>query len=270
MALGYTSLEVSSIGSFKMSLIRLVPDTSYPTGGWTVDTAQLGLSQIREGLQSDNNYGFDIVYNSATAKLMVFQSGSGGTTFTGTPATNVTLTGTNAPSALTASTAEAQTFTGIAMIGHDHNLQVVQAEAVAVAADTGTLANQPAAVSAVYATAGGSTGAKAVIPNGQTPGAGEVAINMSTGVLTFAAADAVTAASVNYVRTLSATTSAGTPAGTNAASAVSGTAAAQVWTLGAYTPAGTIGGAGSPAGEVPNGTNITATAPFVDFVFIGL
>ena len=64
----------------------------------------------------------------------------------------------------------------------------------------------PAAVLCVLATAGTSAGAKAAVPAGVSPAAGQVAVDYSTGTLTFNATDAVTAASVVYL------TAGGTPA----------------------------------------------------------
>jgi len=77
------------------------------------------------------------------------------------------------------------------------DLSTPTSEAVAVAANVGTLAYLPASVLAVYSTAG-SVAKKAIIPAGVGPIAGEVAVNYATGVLTFAAADGVTACVAVY------------------------------------------------------------------------
>lgn len=65
--------------------------------------------------------------------------------------------------------------------------------------------------------------------------------------------------------------SAGTPAGTNAPSSLSGAiAAAQLLNMAPYTPAGTIaGGGGGPQAEVAPGTNLS-TVINVEYVAIGL
>lgn len=81
----------------------------------------------------------------------------------------------------------------------------------------------------------------------------------------------IAAYNIFYQTPTTSAVSAGTPAGTNAASAVAGTAAAQVLTMGPYTPTGTIGGGGggAPQAEVTPGTNLSAVIN-VEFVAIGL
>jgi len=73
----------------------------------------------------------------------------------------------------------------------------VEAEAVTVSANVGTLAYLPSSVLGVRSTAG-STKGHIQIPAGSVPNAGEVAVNYATGALTFAAADSVTACVVTY------------------------------------------------------------------------
>lgn len=70
---------------------------------------------------------------------------------------------------------------------------------VAVVANVGTLASIPILVQNVFATAGGVTGDKVIVPSSQAPGAGEVSINMTTGVMTFNAGDAVTSVTVTFI-----------------------------------------------------------------------
>ncbi len=82
----------------------------------------------------------------------------------------------------------------------------------------------------------------------------------------------IMAYNVFYETPTTSAVSAGTPAGTNAASALSGaTAAGQVLTMDPYTPAGTIGGGGggAPQAEVAPGTNLS-TVINVEYVAIGL
>jgi hypothetical protein len=71
-------------------------------------------------------------------------------------------------------------------------------EALTIASDVGTLRNIPAFVSGVDVTAGGTTSGFRVIPSTDTPITRQVAVNFTTGVVTFAAADAVTAARFTY------------------------------------------------------------------------
>ena len=72
-------------------------------------------------------------------------------------------------------------------------------EAVTVATHAGTLARVPGYILSVNVTAGGTTGSCRVIPVGETPATGQVAVNLVTGALVFATADAVTAAKVIYI-----------------------------------------------------------------------
>ena len=68
-----------------------------------------------------------------------------------------------------------------------------------VAGATYTLRNLPGYILAVRVTAGGVTGAFRVIPTGETPATTEVAMNWTTGVMTFLGTDAVTALTVLYI-----------------------------------------------------------------------
>jgi hypothetical protein len=72
-------------------------------------------------------------------------------------------------------------------------------EAVTVTTHVGTLAHVPLYVPMVYVSAGTTTGCFKVIPAGETPLTKQVAVNFTTGVLTFLSTDIVTAASVTYL-----------------------------------------------------------------------
>lgn len=72
-------------------------------------------------------------------------------------------------------------------------------EAVTVTTNVGTLAHVPLYIVAVQATAGSVTGAFSVIPTGETPLTKQVAVNFTTGAMTFLGTDAVTAAKVTYI-----------------------------------------------------------------------
>lgn len=72
-------------------------------------------------------------------------------------------------------------------------------EALTVSGDTCTLGKLPAYVLAVEVTAGGTTGVFRIIPTGKTPVTTQVALNFTTGALSFLAADAVTAVRVTYI-----------------------------------------------------------------------
>lgn len=82
---------------------------------------------------------------------------------------------------------------------HEKGASVIVEESKTVTAHAATLANIPTLVQNVYATVGSSTGNKIILPSSIAPSAGQVQINMTTGALTFNAADAVTTALVTYI-----------------------------------------------------------------------
>lgn len=84
-------------------------------------------------------------------------------------------------------------------IYHTAGPSLIVEESVTVASDAGTLDRVPGYILAVHATAGGTTGICRVIPVGETPATKQVAVNLLTGALVFATADAVTAAKVTYI-----------------------------------------------------------------------
>lgn len=118
------------------------------------------------------------------------------------------------------------TFTGAALAAHGHNVITSSDEVIAVTAGTGVsaaLTSAPlGAVSNVYITAGGVTGAAVQVPSGAVANSKEVSVNYTTGVLQFLVADAVTQAKVSYARAAVSNTSAGTPAGTIAGGGAAG------------------------------------------------
>lgn len=76
---------------------------------------------------------------------------------------------------------------------------MIPKELVTVTTHTGRLAYVPGYIIAAAATAGGTTGSLRIIPVGETPATKQVAVNLVTGALTFATADAVTAAAFTYI-----------------------------------------------------------------------
>lgn len=173
-------------------------DNNYQTGGMLLTALQLGAQRIKSlSIQSEKGYLFEVIYATpepTSVLIKVFQ-GAGGT------------------------------FAGVALPSHGHDVTTVVEETVTVVGDQGTLANIPAGVFTVDATAAGATGGKVQVSSGTAPAAGEVQVNLGTGVLTFNAADAVTQTKVNYLRAATSLVSAGTPSGTitgGAASEVAG------------------------------------------------
>lgn len=155
------------------------------------------------------------------------------------------------------------TFSGNAMPAHSHALTQQDSSGIAVVADIATLAVAQSAIIAVYATVGGSTGPKTLIPFPVgAPAAGQCRWNLGNQI-EFAAADAVTECRVTGLFQSTQSISAGTPAGT-IDSVSAGTPAGTIDSVSAGTPAGTIDSvsAGTPAGTIdsvsagtPSGTN---------------
>jgi len=75
----------------------------------------------------------------------------------------------------------------------------VSEEVQTIASHVGTLTYVPFYIVAIEVTAGGTTGTCNIVPVGETPATTECAVNLLTGGLTFAAADAVTSVRVSYV-----------------------------------------------------------------------
>lgn len=91
-----------------------------------------------------------------------------------------------------------------ALSAHKHDLDFVEEEVVTVTANVGTLAANAALIQNVVATAGTSTGPKAMIQAGASPSAGQVAVDLTPATgntsLTFNATDAITQAKVTYLK----------------------------------------------------------------------
>lgn len=75
----------------------------------------------------------------------------------------------------------------------------VSEEVQAISTHVGTLTYVPFYIVTIEVTAGGTTGTCNIVPVGETPATTECAVNLLTGGLTFAAADAVTSVRVSYV-----------------------------------------------------------------------
>lgn len=96
-------------------------DASYPAGGYLIDPATIGLSQIDSVVVNDAAFGYEYNWDKANSKLLVYEGGGGGGgIFIGNPAI---LTGTNNPSAVTG-TADPQTWTGNLLAPHAHPLAI--------------------------------------------------------------------------------------------------------------------------------------------------
>lgn len=320
---------------------RLSLDNSYPAGGYLLDPAQFGLSQITSFTVNDCQGGFVYDFNATTQKLMVYTATAGGGVFVGDPAV---LTGTNAPSAL-AATADAQAFAGVALAGHSHNAQLVNITGTYATWRIyhGAVVGGPFVVGETVTDGGGGSATVSAVGagyldfsayvtvllvgnplTGGTSGATAPATSSFLGVITppsvplflnygyspdtgggveFGSLVPIPSTStielqfrmrwnsglgqievnnggidgggpnddyaIDYTLAASTSVSAGTPAGTNSASAVTGTAAAQIWTQGPYTPSGTIVAGGAGLTEVAGGTNLSAVTN-VEYRVVGL
>lgn len=163
MGLTVGSLTKDSAGSLRLYTGTITFDSSYPAGGESLVPADLGLHAIRS-LDVDPVSGYAFTYNYTTQKVLAYTASG----YTPSNANNMV-----AP--------------------------LIVEEAVTVASNTGTLSRVPGYIIAVEVTAGSVTGAFRVIPVGKTPTTTMVAVDLTTGVMTFLAADAVTAARVTYI-----------------------------------------------------------------------
>jgi hypothetical protein len=174
-----SSLKRDSAGS-ETKIQCYVLYTTYQTGGPLLPAIQFGLDQIRT-VNIEQKGGFQL-----DARITTNGTGINFLAFSGGGGGSISRT-TN--------------------------------EVVVVMANSGTLAAVPSLVQNVYVTAGGVTGPFLIIPSGVVPTTTQVAINLATGVLTFAAADAVTSATVTYtIPAVAAGASAEVANGTNLAS----------------------------------------------------
>lgn len=251
MALTISNLvNYGSVGTQYKINGQITFDSSYPTGGEVLTASQLGLTYI-ESFEvpvdaGGYTFGSNLTTPATSLTVKVFQGASGSTSSVsgGTPA----------------GTVDAPTFAGDALAAHGHTILTGVDEIIAVTAGTGVsgaLGYLPiAAVSSVYISAGGVTGAATIVPSGSVANSKEVSVDYSTGVLQFLVADAVTQAKVSYAKAAADDVSAGTPSGTNSAPAFTGVA------LTGHTHA--VGAAAG--GEVPNGTDLsTLTIQFEAF-----
>lgn len=147
----------------------LALDNSYPTGGYSISASLLGLSAFTRIKAVIDGYEAIPVYQTdpSTVKLKISRLAPTGTI--------------SAP-----------------------NTQNSIDEVIAVTAGTGVSAAVTSipvtAVESVYVTAGGVTGVFKIIPNSATLATTLVKINRTTGVFTFLIADAVTSATITYVK----------------------------------------------------------------------
>lgn len=154
---------------------ELTFDSSYPTGGEALKPSDLGLSVI-ETMNIENSAGYTFDYSKADEAVLAYMAGAH---------------------------THAISLTGGATAAHTHAFAskppLVVEEDVTVSSHAGTLENVPLYILAITSAVGTTTGAFRQIPVGKTPLTKQCAVNMTTGGLTFRAADAVTAAKVTYI-----------------------------------------------------------------------
>lgn len=229
-----SSLKKNSMGN-KWEVSGTFAWTTYTTGGDAILAAKFGLSSIESmEVSSEGGYLLDPELTVTGVVVKAFQ-GAGSTP---------------------AGTVSAPVFTGAALGTHAHDNIQSTGEALTVTAGTGVSSAAAiipiANVESVYVTAGGVTGVFQLVPGGVTPGTGEVGYDPTTGIFQFLIADAITAATVQYIGRAVTAVSGGTPAGTNSAPTFTGTA-----------------GTGSAGAQVSNGTNLAPIGD-VEFIVIGL
>lgn len=138
---------------------------------------------------------------------------------------------------------------------------LIEEEALTVATHVGTLAYNPLYIIAVQVTAAGSvTGAFNVIPAGETPLTKQVAVDFTTGVMTFLSTDAVTAAVITYIpQQASGPLSAATLVVDEAVTAAAGGVALANQAIAVqyvYNDTNGVICALEPVGETPSATNV--------------
>jgi len=151
---------LSSIGSKRMTEGTLTFDSSYLTGGEVLAAADVGLGELDSLVleQGEDGYIFEWLRTTALTGLVKVRGDAG-------------------EAAVPAMVVE---------------------EVVTVTSHVGTLAYLPAYIVAVDVTAGAATPAAHVCPVGKVAPAGSVAVDYTTGIMTFNTADAVTSVRVTY------------------------------------------------------------------------
>ena len=236
MTISVTQERRIKLGNAWLWVGDIVFDDSYPTNGESVD-GLIPIANIADVWFASGNKGYLFEYVHSTKKVKVYRpTGAisnhthavaldGGVSaaeaaHTHAVALDSGVSGaeaahTHAAGALSGATAAEEAHThAVALDGgasgagdaHTHGFTgtakkpwLIQEEAVAVSSHTGTLAYVPLYIVAVQVTAGGVTGAFKVIPVGETPHTTEVAVNFTTGGLTFLDTDAVTAVKITYL-----------------------------------------------------------------------
>jgi hypothetical protein len=150
---------LSSFGSKRASEGTITFDSSYVTGGEPITAADVGLGELDSLVLEQGEDGHIIEWIRTSA-----------------------LTG----------------LLKVRGAGATASPRLVIEEVVTVTTHVGTLAHLPAYIVAVDVTAGAATPACHVAPVGKVAPASSVAVDFTTGIMTFNTADAVTSARVTY------------------------------------------------------------------------
>lgn len=186
MSVTATLVKRFKIGNGALVVADLAFDDSYPTNGEAITIP--GLTVINE-IYFPQTSGYLFEYIKSTKKVKVYTPSGAASAHTHAVALD---TGVSAAGA-----AHTHVFSGTAA---SKKPAYVVEEPVTVTANAGTLAHVPLYITAVHVTAASSvTGAFSVIPNGETPGTKQVAVNFATGALAFLSTDGVTAAKISYI-----------------------------------------------------------------------
>ena len=219
MSVSFSELKKFKFGNGWAVIGDLTFDDSYPTNGESVENL-ISLANIYDIKPMSGTSGYIFEYVPSTEKIKVYtpvkvqaahshavalDTGATGAEATHTHAialdSGVSATEeshTHAAGAITGSTGAGDSH-GHAFTGAAPKPLLVTEEVVTITTHTGTLAHVPLYIVAVQVTAGSTPGAFKVIPVGETPLTTQVAVDFTTGGLTFLDTDAVTAVKVTYI-----------------------------------------------------------------------
>lgn len=85
MAATITTLDSAQLGTKEVKLIQITGDTSYPTGGYSMTPASIGLQNIIAVFPADSDHNY--LYNLATKKVQFFRCITAGSAFAETAST---------------------------------------------------------------------------------------------------------------------------------------------------------------------------------------
>ncbi len=182
MAATVTVQDLFKLGNRKAALVDILFDNSYPTNG---EVVSLPITNVKD-VMFEQKSGYMFEYDRANKKVKVYTPIGTANAHTHAVALD---TGASA-----GGSAHTHAFTGTAPYP-----PLAVEETKAVTGNACTLSHLPLYIVAVHVTGGDVSGAFSIIPAGETPLTKQVAVNFTTGAMTFRASDNVSAAKVTYV-----------------------------------------------------------------------